>query len=115
MSVGKVQNLEEEIISCLKDFSGRRTIHLDDWISRDIGIYGGDGVEILYELEDRFKVDLNALIDAATTYPPPTWWDRLCGRKHGWPRADVTVRAMTEYIAQYRGSSGMSSSEDSAG
>lgn len=91
--------LEEKIMSFLKGFSGRPVVELDQFIGRDIGIHGGDGVQILYELEEKFGVDLNPLIDSVTVYSPPSWFDRLCGRAHGPPAADVTVRQLVEYIS----------------
>lgn len=99
MQIDSSKSLEEQIISILKGFSGQPEIKPDQWISRDIGIYGGDGVEILYELEEKFNVDLNPLIDANTTFLPPTWFDRLRGKKNGPRVADVTVRQLVDYIA----------------
>ena len=90
--------LEEAIVSVLKDFSGRSVIDVDEMIGRDLGIRGGDGVQILYELEERFKIDLEPLIQSSTTYLPPSWLDRLRGRKHVLPTADVSVRELVCYI-----------------
>ena len=98
MSVGDPKKATEEIISVICGFSGRRTVFLDQLIGRDLGIYGLDGVEILYELEERFGVDLDPLVKAHMTYLPPTWWDRLRGRSQGPPVADMTVGELVEYI-----------------
>jgi hypothetical protein len=101
MPVVKAQNLELEIVSILKNISGRSTIDLSDWISRDIGIYGGDGIQLLYELEEKFGVDLNPLIEAHTVYPPPGWWGRLLRKKHAGAHTDMTVKELVEYIIRY--------------
>ncbi len=100
MPVEDAKSLEEEIISILKRYSGRRTVELDQMIARDVGIYGGDGVEIANELEEIYKIDLDPLIQAHTTFLPPNWFDRLRGRKHGPPNADLTVRELIDYIAK---------------
>lgn len=98
MSIENARNLEEEIVLVLKKYSSRGTIAHDQLIGRDVGIYGGDGVQILYELEDRFKVDLKPLIDSVTVFRPPNWLDRLRGRKEGPAHADLTVGQLIEYI-----------------
>lgn len=102
MSVENTANLEREIVSYLQDFSGMKSIDLDQMLSRDIGICGADGVQILYELEDRFGVELTPLVEANTVLLPPTWLDRLQGRKHGPAVADLTVRQLIDYIAGAR-------------
>ena len=98
MPVENEPTLAKEIISILKDYSGRKAIELDQMIGRDVGINGSDGVLILYELEERFGVDLNPLVEAHTSFLPPTWFDRLRGRKHGPPNADLTVRQLIDFI-----------------
>lgn len=99
MSVENSQDLETEIFLFLKDFSGRKSIELDHLLSRDVGIYGGDGVQILYELENRFNIDLKPLIDSNTVQSSPSWFDRLIGRKHGPTVTDLTVRQLIDYIS----------------
>ena len=91
-------NIEERVIALLKHFSGRKQINRDQWIGRDVGIYGGDGVELLDELEEMFGVDLDPLMLEETHYPPPRWIDRLLGRSHGPPNIDVTVGRLTDFI-----------------
>ena len=44
--------IEEQVIAALKRVSGRREISLSQLIGRDVGIYGGDGVELVNELEE---------------------------------------------------------------
>lgn len=91
-------SLEEQVIAVLKRFSGRREIDLDQLIGRDIGISGGDGVEILYELEELFGVDLDPLMQAEMHYLPRRWIDRVLGREHGPPDVDLTARRLIEFI-----------------
>jgi hypothetical protein len=98
MPVENDPTLAQEVISILKDYSGRKSIELDQMIVRDVGINGSDGVLILYDLEERFGVDLNPLVEAHTTFLPPNWFDRLRGREHGPRRADLTVRQLIEFI-----------------
>jgi len=99
MSIATREHLQEEIVSILKRYSGTKSIGLDEMIGREVGLNGMDGVEILYELEERFNVDLNPLIEAHTMYSPPSWFGRLLGREHGRPYADLTVRELIDYIA----------------
>lgn len=96
-------SLEEQVIAVLKRFSGRREIGLDQMIGRDVGIYGGDGVEILYELEELFGVDLDPLMREETHYLPPRWIDRVLGREQGPPNVDLTVRRLIEFLGANRG------------
>jgi hypothetical protein len=102
MPVDGASSLETEIVLFLKGFSGKKVIELNHFLSRDVGIYGGDGVQILYELEDKFGVNLQPLIDANTVFQSPNWFDRLRGRKHGPPIADLTVKQLIDYIVSER-------------
>lgn len=99
MPIDLEQDFEHETIAILRHYSGRRTIELDQMLGRDIGIYGSDGVQIADEIEETFEVDLDPLIEAHKIFRPPTWWDRLMGRKHGPPSSDMTVRTLVDYIA----------------
>lgn len=103
MPIANEQDLEEQVISILKNISGAKTITVDQMIGRDVGIYGGDGVEAVEELEEKFGIDLDPLIQAHTQFLPPRWFDRLRGRKHGPPNADLTVRELIDYIAKETG------------
>ena len=95
-------SLEEQVIAVLKRFSGRREIGIDQMIGRDVGIYGGDGVEILSELEELFGVDLAPLMREETYYLPPRWIDRFLGREQGPPNVDLTVRRLIDFIGANR-------------
>jgi hypothetical protein len=95
-------SLEEQVIAVLKRFSGRREIGIDQMIGRDVGIYGGDGVEILYELEELFGVDLAPLMREEAYYLPPRWIDRFLGREQGPPNVDLTVRRLIDFIGANR-------------
>lgn len=99
MQLASRERLEEQVISILRDISGARTIALDQMISRDVGIYGLDGVVALEALEEEFGINLDPLIKAHTNFLPPRWFDRLRGRKHGPPNADLTIRELVDYIA----------------
>ena len=90
--------IEEQVIAALQRVSGRREISLSQLIGRDVGIYGGDGVELLNELEELFGVDLDPLMQEETHYLPPRWFDRLLGRERGPPSVDVTVRRLIDFI-----------------
>jgi hypothetical protein len=100
MSVDPNESIEEDIISILERYSGRTITNVNSMIGSDIGIYGGDGVQVVDELEERFGISLEALLESATVYLPLTWWDRLRGRKMGAPNADLTVRQLAEYIRE---------------
>lgn len=94
------QSLEEQVVSILKGISGRKTITPDQMIGRDVGIHGFDGVVAVESLEEQFGIDLDPLIQAHTKFLPPRWFDRLRGRTHGPPNADLTVTELVDYIAR---------------
>lgn len=108
MSLADTRKLEEAVVSLLKDYSGKKDIGLDQLIGREVGISGWDGVDILYQLEESFKVDLNPLMESSEDFLPPSCLDRLLGRKHGRPYADLTVRELINYIAASQTSSSKS-------
>ena len=91
--------LAQDVLAVLRRYSGRREIGLDQMISRDVGIGGGDGVQLLEELEERFGTDLDPLMQAEARYLPRRWIDRLRGRDHGPRSVDLTVRRLIDYIA----------------
>ena len=103
MPVASAQELEGQVISILKDISGAKAVTPDQMIGRDVGIYGLDGIEAAEQLEEKFGIDLDPLIQAHTQFLPPRWFDRLRGRKHGPPIADMTVRELIDYIASEAG------------
>lgn len=103
MPVTNVQRLEDQILETLRAYSGSKSVSLDQLIGRDLGIVGLDGVLILDELEEKFAVDLNPLIEAHTSFLQPSWLDRLRGRKHGRPNADLTVGELIDYITANSG------------
>lgn len=98
MSIEIEQDLRNDIIHFLQCFTGLKSISLDAFLSKDLGVTGGDGVQILYELEDRFSVDLHPLVDSVTVRRPLTFVDRLLRRKEGKATADLTVKQLIEYI-----------------
>lgn len=98
MPVGVPPSLEAEIVGIVKWIAGRKTVELDQLIGRDVGIYGGDGVELLDELEERYGVPLDRLIKQHRTFLPPRWFDRLLGRSQGPANVDLTVRQLIDYI-----------------
>jgi len=103
MPMTNAQGLEGQVLTVLQVYSGSKNISLDQMIGRDLGIVGLDGVLILDELEEKFGIDLDPLIQTHTTFLPPDWFDRLRGRKHGPPNADLTVRELIDHIAKETG------------
>lgn len=103
MPVNDQMAVEADIIALLKDVSGRKSVHSDQMIGRDIGIYGSDGILILELVEEKFDLDLSPLVDTYTKYLSPTWWDRLRGRAHGPAVADLMVRDLVQYVMQHKG------------
>jgi hypothetical protein len=96
-------DVEIATLALLRDYSGKKTVNPDQMINRDIGIYGWDGILILEELEEKFDLDLQPLVDSVTTYLPPTWWDKLRGRTRGSRVTDLTVRELIDYVASHAG------------
>lgn len=103
MPVNNERQIESGIIGLIRDVTGRQSVHLEEMIGQDIGVHGSDGILLVEMVEDRFDLDLSPLIDANTKFLPPTWWDRLRGRTHGPPVADVKVRELVEYVMQHKG------------
>lgn len=91
--------VESQVISIIRNISGAKNITLDQMVSRDIGIYGLDGTELVEELETTFEVDLDPLIRSHSFHLPLRWFDRLLGRENGPMRADATVQELIDYIA----------------
>jgi hypothetical protein len=100
MPMSEHETLEAEIMAILKRYSGRKTIALDGMIGRDVGIYGGDGVQAAEEIEEKFNVDLRPLIEEHSTNRGPSWIDRLLGRRRGRQVADMSVRDLVEFVAR---------------
>ena len=99
MPVDPEGDFRDQIIRVLEHYSGTKNISLEQMISRDVGIYGGDGVQVLDELEDMFNVDLEPLVQQNTTYGHLSWVGRLFGRKRGRAICDFTVQELVNYIA----------------
>jgi hypothetical protein len=102
MSLG-YPDIESTTLTLLRNYSGKTTVNPDQMINKDLGIDGWDGILILEELEEIFKLDLRPLIDSVTTYLPPTWWDKLRRRTRGARVADLTVRDLIDYVARHAG------------
>lgn len=92
-------NIEEEIISIIRNVSGRQDIQHHQMIGRDIGIYGWDGIIVVEEIEKKFEIDLDQFIQAHTRFTKARWFDRLLGRKHGPPHADATVQELIDCVS----------------
>ena len=105
MPIENTRALYDRVILVLKSYSGKREIELDQMLYRDIGIYGGDGVEIADDLEDAFNVDLEPLIKQHTRVLPAGWLRRLLG-KPGPSYTDMTVRELIDYIAEHGSADG---------
>lgn len=110
MPLGQV-NVESRIITLLRQFSGKDEVHLNHMVNKDLGIDGWDGIDIIEIIEETFRLDLRPLIDSVTTFLPPTWWDKLLGRKHGAPVADITVRDLIDYVSRNAGTASTASLE----
>lgn len=67
-------------------------------IAKDLGIVGDAGVDILYDLEEAFAVDLTLLVEEHAKPMSPRFIDRLLGRVEGPMNADVTVAELLAYI-----------------
>lgn len=97
------EDIEVATLPILRRYSGKKAVYLDQMVTKDLGIEGWDSIAVLEELEEKFEVDLRPLVDSVTTYLPPTWWDKLWGRKRGAPIADISVRELIDYIARHSG------------
>lgn len=99
MSLEEYSSVEETVLSILRSFVGTRVaIDRQKLIGRELGISGGDSVELLDELEEKFGVDLNPLVEKATLHLEPSWFDRIRGREQGPAVADVTVGDLVQFI-----------------
>lgn len=103
MPVDDLAEIEAGIFRFLKDVSGKKVVHSEQMIGRDIGIRGADGIIIVELVEEKFDLDLSPLVDAHTRHLPPTWWGRLWGREHGPAVADCRVRDLVDYVMEHKG------------
>jgi hypothetical protein len=95
--------VEEQVVSLLKDISGHKKVRLDEWIMKQVGVYGSDSIELLDQLEIIYKVDLDPLVQSFVTYLPMRWVDRLLGRKHGPIYCDMKGNDLVDYIIEHAG------------
>lgn len=98
MPVEDDHSIESRVVRILRNYSGRKSILREHMIGGDLGIYGGDGVQILYDLEDELNVDLERLMTASTTYLRVSCLGKLLGKKTGPPNADCAVGQLVDYI-----------------
>jgi hypothetical protein len=103
MPVAEPAAIEASIIKFVQDVSGQKSVHCDQMIGRDVGVYGADGVLLLELIEEKFDLDLSPFVEARTKFLPATWWDRIRGRTHGRPVADAKVKDLIEYVMQHKG------------
>lgn len=96
------EEARERVIATLRKYSGKRDVSNDAFIGRDLGITGGDSVEFLDEIEEKFGIDLAPLIDARKRLRPADWLDRLLGRKHGGETVDLTVSEVVDHVLAHR-------------
>jgi hypothetical protein len=89
--------IRNTVFQLLFEYSGKRSITEDSMISADLHIRGGDAVQALDELEDRFNVDLRPLIER-----DPMERTGLLHRLFGVPPrrsgVDVSVRELIDYL-----------------
>ena len=103
MPVDTQHTVETRIVSLIRDVSGRKTIHPEQMIMKDVGVYGWDGILLAEKIEEMFDLDLEPLIESNTTFLPATWWDRLRGRTHGARYTDMKIKDLVEYVAAHAG------------
>jgi hypothetical protein len=90
--------LSASVIEILKRHSGRRRIGLGDFIVRDIGIYGYDGVNVVNEIEETFCVDLRPFVTASSKpVKVPIWRSIFTGAKMEL-YVDARVQDLVNYI-----------------
>lgn len=95
--------VESHIISLIKEVSGRKVIHSDHLIGKDVGVYGWDGILLAEKIEEIFDLNLQAFIKSRTVQGPATWWDRIRGRTHGTAHADMRIKDLIDYVAVHAG------------
>lgn len=103
MPIDDHATVETRIVSLIRDVSGRKTINTEQMISKDVGVYGWDGILLAERIEEIFDLDLEPLVEINTTFLPPTWWDRLRGRTHGARYTDMKIKDLVEYVAAHAG------------
>jgi hypothetical protein len=102
MPVGRQEHVTEQVLTTLREFLPRTTpLDRDKLIGAGLGITGWDSIDLIERLEHDFQLDLRPLVDANTVHLKPRLIDRLLGREHGPPDADVTVGQLIDYIAQH--------------
>jgi hypothetical protein len=99
MSMKDLGDVKGEVLAILQRYSKKQSIKEEEFVGRDVGIRGDYSIDLLYELEDRFGIDLDPLIQEHSSFLPPTWFDRLRGKENGPSDSDVTVKQLTDYIA----------------
>lgn len=96
-------HVESRVLDLAQRYSGKKVISLDQMLSKDLGIEGWEGIDIIQDLEEEFELDLDPLMQSVTWYLPPRWWDRLLGRTHGARVTDVKVRDLIAYVVEHAG------------
>lgn len=95
--------IKKQIMETLLQYRGKVcNVELDSFVGQDLGISGEDSVELLEEVRERYGVDLLPLVKDMTVLMPPNFVDRLLGRKHGAPMADMTVAQVIDYVLKNR-------------
>ena len=92
-------DLLTRILTIVHNYAGSQLVNPDAYLASDLGIFGGDAVELLDELEERFGVDLHPLIERGP-YERNSFWHRLFMITPRQAGVDVTSREIAEFISE---------------
>lgn len=99
MSVEDTLSIEERVLVVLRSFVGPgASLDLTRLIGSELGISGGDSIELLDELEAKFQVDLDPLIQQTSFPLKLTLFERLLGKKEGRQVAEFSIGDLIQYI-----------------
>ena len=85
------------VIDVVRKYCGGLSVRRADYICGDLGIAGGDVVELLEELESTFGVDLRPLVERGPV-ERNSFWHRLCGVEPRQSGVDVRVEEIASFI-----------------
>ncbi len=54
--------LGKEVLSIVSKFSGKRNISYGQYIYKDLGVGGGDSIELIEEIEHIYSIDLSDIL-----------------------------------------------------
>lgn len=96
-------DLFEGVLQIISSYTGKppETIDVDAKIGADIGLNGGDSVQFLDEIEERFGADLSPLIEKHKK-PNKRGFLRMLFRMEPDYSSDFTVRQLVKFISELR-------------